>query len=197
MKNLVKMAAISTIVAAAGVANAGLVTFDNVTSASIGTIPNGYEGLDWSSFGVIRRDLFPNSGYANGVVSGDYAAFNEFASVAMASGSAFTFNSAYLTGAWNNGLNVLVEGLLNNSVVYSQTVVVNTSGPTLFQFNFSNIDRLRFTSFGGTDAGLGGGGTHFVMDNMLLNSVIIPLPTGAAMGMAGMGLLAIRRRGVR
>jgi hypothetical protein len=27
--------------------------------------------------------------------------------------------------------------------------------------------------------------------------VLIPLPTGAAMGMAGMGLLAIRRRGVR
>jgi hypothetical protein len=156
----------------AGVAIADVLTFDDVsTTSSVVTIPNGYGGFDWGNFFVIKDTFHPGSGYDKGTVSGDYTAFNGYGNQSLVRNGVFDFNSTYLTAAWNNGLGITAEGLSGGSLLYSSTVTVDTTGPTLFTFNFVGIDELRFTSFGGTNAGLGGGGTHFVMDNFTFNEV--------------------------
>lgn len=156
-------------------ANATVVTFDDISTNDVDLIPNGYGGLNWSNMAYIKDTVHPNSGYDTGTVSGSYTAFNAFGDPASVSGDVFNFNSTYLTAAWNDGLSVQVEGFLNGVQKYSQTVVVNTGGPQLFNFNFSKIDNLKFTSFGGTqNPNLDGGGTHFAMDDFTYKQVPEP-----------------------
>jgi hypothetical protein len=169
-------------------------TFDTLGS---GAIPNGYGGLDWSTyFYTLDADTygFP-SGYQNGTVSHPMVAYNAYAlDVYFSSITPFTFDSAYLTAAWNNGLNIEVQGLNGATVVYDETVVVNATGPTLFNFDYSNVTEVYFSSFGGTSAGYAGGGTHFVMDNLTINATV-PEPAAFLLVGAGlMGLVALRRR---
>ncbi|WP_373693608.1 SdrD B-like domain-containing protein [Limnofasciculus baicalensis] len=131
-------------------------------------IPSNYGGLNWSGdFYYSNGTNSPGTGYDNGRVSGDYVAFNAFAASVGVGDGLFDFQSAYLTAAWNNDLNITVEGFFNGTQQYTQTVVVDNDAPTLFEFNFVGIDQLKFTSFGGTDADPNdiGSGEHFVLDN--------------------------------
>ena len=124
-------------------------------------IPSGYAGFDWSEFGYLDGDDYSNnpSGYQNGIVSPDDVAYNCAENPAsITSAGPFTFNSAYFTGGWNNGLNIQVTGYLNGKLVDSKSFTVNASGPTLETFNWTDINVLDFASSGGTkDAQLNGG----------------------------------------
>ena len=153
-----------------------VLTFDDISNADSGLIPDGYGGLTWSGgigdFSYINGgDVWPGTGYDNGTVSGEYVAFNGFAEpVTMSSETDFDFNSAYLTAAWNEGLNIEVVGFSDGLELYSQTVVVDPYFPTEFEFNFFGVDEVEFTSFGGTDADLGGSGEHFALDNLTIEA---------------------------
>ncbi|MBI2379414.1 MAG: hypothetical protein HYV16_01465 [Gammaproteobacteria bacterium] len=156
-----------------------------------GTIPVQYAGFDWGNFRVIHDQKNIGTGYDNGTL-GNYSAFNWYAAVGTVEGNLFDFNGAYFTAAWNNGLHILIEGLLDGVTVMSQEIVVDTTGPTWFNLNFLGINGLRFSSFGGVDMGLGGSGTHFVMDNFTINQV--PEPLGVAL--FSLGLIPLLRRRV-
>jgi hypothetical protein len=197
LRSLFAVALATSMIPVAAQAAPTTLTFDDISAASLGTIANGYGGLNWNDMGYIHENHHPISGYNNGVVSGEYVAFNNFASVATVSDGDFNFLSAYLTAAWNTGLNVTVEGFNNNTLLYSQNVVVNTVGPTLFNFNFAGIDELTFTSFGGVDASPSddGAGTHFAMDNFTFDNAEVPEPTSMALfGLTALGLAGFRRR---
>jgi hypothetical protein len=154
-------------------------------------VPNGYGGLTWNEVFVHNREFSP-SGYYNGVVSGTHAAYNVSENIATVMGSLFNFNSAYLTGAWNNGLNVRADGFVGATQIFTRTVQVNTSGPTLVNFNFVGVDRVVFTSFGGTLApGVSGSGTHFVMDDF---NYTIPEPASLLLACLAAGSLPLLRR---
>lgn len=181
-----------------------MLTFDDISlEPEFAPIPNGYGGFNWSNMYYLNStpSIYEDSGYARGTVSGNYVAFNAFANpgdvLAISSGDTFDFNSTYLTAAWNHDLNINVQGYLNGSLVYNQTVVVSDDAPTLFNFNYLGIDQLKFVSFGGTDAGTPGGGEHFVMDNFTYNAQAVPEP--ATIGLMGLGLLGFvltrRKRG--
>ena len=158
-------------------AGAGVATFDDVTTGELATIPDGYHGFDWDSFGALAgARQHPGSGYENGAVSGEYVAFNQYAEVATASDGTFDFSGAYLTAAWNNGLSIQVDGYMAGSPTRTRTVVVDTTGPTWFQFDFLGIDELKFASSGGINAGLGGSGKHFAMDNFTYSGATPPPP---------------------
>lgn len=184
-------------------ASASILDFEGLSSGQT-PIGNGYGGLNWSNMFVLNpaTDIFGTSGYPGGLVSGDNVAFNGGGSAATVSNGTFDFNSVYLAGAWNDGLNVRAQGFLNGNLLYDQTVVTsyattNGASATLFNFNFLGIDELVFSSFGGTYQGGNGGGTQFVMDDMEINrNNVVPEPGTIVIWtvIAGTGLVCSTRR---
>jgi len=195
MKRLIVLVCVCALLVLAPAASADVLTFDDVTTGSFGPIPDGYGGLDWDQFYVLDpvavgylKDGF-TSGYHNGLVSGDYVAFNVSAHVATASDGGFNFLGAYLTGAWTDDLNVTVTGYDDGVQTYQQTVVADYYLPTWFQFNFLGVDEVTFASYGGRHvSGSYAFGEEFAMDNFTYS---IPEPSSLsllALGLAGVAL---------
>jgi len=175
----------------AGATGATVLTFDDISAAQTGTIADGYGGLDWDNMGYLNGSSHaPGSGYDNGTVSGDYVAANLWASVATVSDSLFDFNGAFFTGAWNDGLNINIQGLNNGSAIFNTTIQVDHYGPTWFEANFVGIDQLVFNSYGGTHVVTGGAGEHFAMDNFTFNETA-PVPEPSTILLMGAGLLGL------
>ncbi len=167
-------------------AQAAVITFDDLTCSTDGTpIPNGYAGLNWSNFcctdGV--NVVAGNSGYNAGRVSGSNVAYNGFETPAeftiMAPGGAkFNLNSVYLTAAWNDDLVVTMTAYRDGTALPVVTHTLSATAPTLVTLNLSQIDRVHFSSAGGTPhPDYPGFGTHFVMDSLDI-SFVSPAPTG-------------------
>jgi hypothetical protein len=179
----------------ANVAQANVLTFDDINGSSscpgcFGLIPNGYGGLAWNN--MYYMGGVPGSGYDTGLVSGSFTAFNGFANMAVTSGSTlFDFTGAYFTGAWNDGLNINVKGYKGGVLLYDQTVIASAVAPTWFQFDYTNIDSLQFSSSGGTSHWPSGGGQQFAMDNFTYT--VVPVP--AAVWLLGSGLLGLAGMG--
>lgn len=171
-------------------ARAELVTFDDIGQ---GPIANGYAGLNWNNFYVLDTSSYQPSGYVNGTVSPHNVAYNAYGLEAIAGGSTFTLNSAYLTAAWNDGLQVEVIGLSGVNTLYDNTYTLNTSGPSLITFGYVNVDEVEFISSGGVNHGYDGSGTHFAMDNLTINGVPDGGSSAALLG-GGLALLGVLRR---
>ncbi|MGA2604842.1 MAG: PEP-CTERM sorting domain-containing protein [Verrucomicrobiia bacterium] len=183
-----------------------LVTFDDFNLAQDQffqtNIPDGYEGLSWSNFWVLNAVLRSNiygflNGYNYGMVSASNVAFNAAGNPAeIDSVTNFNFLSAYLTGAWNSNLNIEIEGFNGAQEIYDTIVVASATNATLFTFNYLNIDRLYFNSYGGQDAGFAGGsGEQFAMDNFMFE--FIPEPSSlllTALGAVALCAFLKRRR---
>ena len=205
--------AIAAAVLAAGVSSpiaADTLTFDDLTPTAPGgtAIPASYGGLNWSNFYFLNATtdttygLF--NGYRQGRVSGDNVAFNGSATTAsLTGGGAFDFQSASLTAAWNDGLTVTVQAYLGNTLKYTKTLTIDSTAPTLVNFNFAAIDRLTFDSAGGTPHGYGFIGDQFALDNFTFgvsqtsvptDPTGVPLPTIASTGIALLGGAAVLRR---
>jgi hypothetical protein len=175
-----------------------VITFDDFSASPAGTIiPTGYQGLSWSNFYAANAILLSNSapGYYYGMVSPSNVAFNSYGDPAEvdARGTNFDFLSTYLAGAWNSNLNIEVEGFRGGTLLYDTTVVASATNPTLFTFDYTNVDRLYFSSFGGQPAFDGINETQFAIDNMTVE--FVPEPSSlllAAMG--GISLVAFLRR---
>lgn len=191
-------------------ANAGLLTFDTLSGDAPGVAFSDYGGLLWSNFYALNpgsSSLYDGSGYSTGRVSTPNVAFNgngEPATVKTSDGSNFLFNGGYFSGAWRNGLEVTLEGLIDGIVSRTTKIVVGiptAGGASRFDFDWT-IDELRISSSGGlkptTD--LGGDGTQFVLDNFTFNEqrTSVPEPGALALlgiGLAGLGLTRRRRAG--
>jgi len=159
---------------AAATTQAAVITFDDLTATELDAIPAGYHGFNWGASHMVNvnyfhKDLLPNTGFENGVVSGDYAAFNFLATTSTITGDQFDFNGAYLTAGWNDGLNIEVTGFLNNLALFTKTVVVNTQQAQWFDFNFFGINALSLRAWGGVSIDPANGGEMFIMDNFTYN----------------------------
>ncbi|MGC9371460.1 MAG: Ig-like domain-containing protein [Paracoccaceae bacterium] len=133
--------------------------------------PRDYLGLNWSP----RWNALPgddhgtNSGYYNGLVSGDQIAFNGGGLSVEITGNDFDFESGYFTAAWRDGLSLRVSAFDDGAQVGQELFVLDTSGPSFIEFDdaiFDSVDRVLFETFGGTVAGLGGTGTQFAADDL-------------------------------
>jgi hypothetical protein len=183
--------------AASAQAQTELITFDDLPANF--AIPNGYAGLSWNNFYALNGvnynagDGVSASGYANGLVSPNNVVYNAEGNPAYIIGGQFNLNSAYLTAAWNNGLQLEVQGFVGGTLSYDNTYTVNATGPALINFNYLGVDRVNFISSGGVNAGFGDSGEQFAMDN--LSATIVPEPTTLAMaGLSGLSLMLFRRR---
>lgn len=213
MKRLLVFAVLIGLVGFGHYSEAEVLTFDNlalapVTTTSggtvyVGSVPNGYGGLNWNAFsaidGVDAGAAF-QSGYTNGVVSPNNVAFNNygnpsFITAGSSFGPTFNFFGGSFTGAWNDGLNVEIVGSYKGTVLYDNTIVVNTSGPTVFTTDYANITELDFISYGGTPNAnfTAGYGPEFVMDNVNVPEPSILVLLG--FGTAGLGL-GLRRKSI-
>jgi hypothetical protein len=172
MKHLIKLACIFllSIMSSFGTT----LTFEDLTP---GPPLTTYQGFQWSGFYAINGATATNNGYYNAVVS-PYKIIGDVdgrsASISN-SGAFFSFNlnSAYLTAELNDGLQVEVQGFIGSTLAYDNTYTVNTTGPTLINFNYFGINRVTFIPSGGTlHPGYTDAGVHdqnFAMDNLTLN----------------------------
>jgi hypothetical protein len=144
-------------------------TFDDLPTTTDSPIPTGYGSLSWSAnFHYLDAVHFGTpSGYGAGTVSRDSVGYNYFANpVSVVSAVPFNFDSAYLTAAWNDNLQLNAKGYYHGVLVYNQTYSLSATVPSLINFNFANVTEVDFTSSGGTPHGYTGSGTHFVIDNI-------------------------------
>jgi hypothetical protein len=181
---------------------ATVVTFDDLPLNSPAGIfiPAGYQGLVWSNFGCINGILNPTesplitNGFYYGVVSMSNVAVNAGGQPAeIDSTTNFNFQSAYFTGGWHSNLNIEVQGFSGTNLVYDQTVVASATNPTLFTFNYLDIDRLYFNSYGGDVAFGYDGGAQFAMDNFEFE--FVPEPSSLLLtALGGVTLVAFLKR---
>ena len=175
-------------------AQAAVITFDDLTCSAGGTpIPNGHAGLNWSNFYCIDGATAHggNSGYNAGRVSGSHVALNGVGSpaefiVTAPGGTKFNFNSVYLTGAWNDDLIVTIVAYRDGTAVSTTTHTLSATAPTLVTLNLSQIDRVRFSSAGGTPHAAYGTnpGYQFAMDNLDISFNLPPTGVTATAGNA-------------
>jgi hypothetical protein len=173
---------------------ATLVTFDNLSDSTTGTfIPSSYQGLSWSNMAYINAIITANAlgtnGALYGMVSASNVAFNANGTPAEVDGRGTNFNflSAYLTGAWNSNLNIEVQGFRDTNLVYDETKVVSATSATLFTFDYLDIDRLYFNSFGGEPAFGGPSREVFVMDNFMFEFI----PEPSSLLLTALGLVSL------
>lgn len=177
-------------------AEATTVNFDSLPPVSSATpISSGYAGFQWFNFDYLDMRTASPGGFQNGAVSPYNVAFNVQGNPAsLSSITPFSLNSAYLSGAWNNGLQVEVKGYVGTALTYDHIYSVNATSPTLINFNYLGVDEVTFISSGGTSAGYSGQGTQFVLDDMVVSA---PEPgTGSLLctGAALMGIVMVRRK---
>ncbi len=176
-----------------------VITFDDMSIISNGVpletvITNGYQALNWENFytenGLYDAKKFGTNGYYYGVLTISNVAYNGGGTPAEVDSSSanFNFQSAYLTGAFNSNLNIEVQGFRGGTPLYDTTVVASATSPTLFTFNYLDIDRLTFNSSGGQSAGFPvGGGEQFAMDNLTFE--FVPEPSSLLLATTGALLL--------
>lgn len=179
---------------------AAVITFDDLPATELDAIPDGYYGFRWGASPMVNvnyfhQDLLPNTGFENGVVSGDYAAFNFLATTSTITGDQFDFNGAYLTAGWNDGLNIEVTGSLNNLALFTKTVVVNTQQAQWFDFNFMDINSLSLRAWGGTSIDGTEGNDFFIMDNFTINEpTAVPESSSLILLLLGLGGILVGRK---
>jgi hypothetical protein len=207
-------AVLAVLLSPTGRAAAEFITFDDLAPSIYlkqtnapgqGMIQGWYKGLQWDNFSALNTLYASNpSGYQVSAVSGSWVAVNALgqpAEMTAPPGGSFTFIGASFTAAWNDGLQIQVDGYARGSLLYSKTVVVDTNSPQSLTFDYQDVDRLRFTSFGGNHARSGGGGENFAMDNFNFSGVQLtpaPAPPGFLLAVIGatslFGSRAWRRR---
>ena len=179
---------------------AAVITFDDLPATELDAIPDGYQGFNWGASPMVNinyfhKNLLPNTGFENGVVSGDYAAFNFLATTSTITGDQFDFKGAYLTAGWNDGLNIEVTGFLNNLALFTKTVVVNTQQAQWFDFNFLGINSLSLRAWGGTSIDGTEGNDFFIMDNFTINQpTAVPESSSLILLLLGLGGILVGRK---
>ncbi len=156
-----------------------VIDFDDIGWFSGYQVPDGYGGLDWKNIHVMDVAAMGFSaqyfnGYVAGMVSPGTVAhiYDTLQPAQIKSSLPFDFVSVYLTSAWEDNLEVVVEGYLGSELRYSQTVKLSPIEPFLFEANYRGITELKFTTRGGTGAHwpTRGDGYQFVMDNLSVGS---------------------------
>jgi hypothetical protein len=129
-------------------------------------MPNSYACFTWINGWYINAttNAAVNTGYQTVLTSGQYVALNSNGTkltMGLANGS-FDIISLWASAAYFNGLQIDMNGLRNNTVIYNNTVTVYTNIRSLIQLNWTTIDTVTFQSVPS------GQGYQFAMDNLVI-----------------------------
>ena len=189
--------ALLTVFLLAATSRADVANFDGIDVSGGPQELFTFDGFTALNLAVIDKDWQPGTGYEFGNLSPENSAFNNFAqpvTISRTSGSHFNFVGASFAGAWRDQLTIFVSGFLNNQLTDFKLFEVDSTGPSFVTLDFTNIDTLIIASFGGVDAGYGGGpgDQHFVMDDF---TYVVPEPSSMVIAaLLGLGAFARRRR---
>jgi hypothetical protein len=189
------VAAFSSILASS--LTAATVTFDDITtSTSNGVVPSNYSGLNWFGFNWIHvSDQGSPTGYETGTISGSYSAFVFPGSTGtITSPTPFVFNSLYVTAAWRNDLQILIEAELGGTLVFQTIINGDPFSANFVSPNILAVDTVRISASGGTSAGLAANLEHVTIDNFTYNEAI-PEPSSVLLLCLGaLCIGSVRRR---
>ena len=156
-------------------------------------IPNGYASLQW----VNLYDMNPvntyqgpfGSGFLNGVVSPNNVIWNASGNPAQISSSTpFDLDSAYMTAAWMDGLQIEAQGFIGSTMTYDNIYTINTASPILVAFNYFGVNQVTFIASGGTQHYGQGEGPVFAIDNMVVS---VPEPNRISLLLLGIVCVGI------
>lgn len=169
-----------------------LITFDDLPSTQA-RVPNGYDGLSWSEFDYLQVSTYSinPSGYQAGMISPGKVGFGFDGTSPSSVSSAGPFNlySAYLTAAWNDNLQLEVQGYTGTTLVYDNTYILSPVTPTQIEFNYSNVNEVDFLPSGGTHhSSYPGIGEQFVIDNL-----VVQTPEPSIISLVILGALGITK----
>jgi hypothetical protein len=149
-------------------------TFDDLSASDFGSIvPNGYKGLTFTNLYAINPLLyFSNSGYKEGTISPPNVAYNGFggkATIFSPVGQEISLASMWVTSAWTNDLNLLIERFDTSGVKVAPdftTVLLSPYTPKQITFDSTFVASIDISSSGGTYAGLDDNGLNVAIDNI-------------------------------
>ncbi len=170
--------------------DAAIITFDDIDAkGDFVLISNGYAGFNWNNFYALDPTRYPSaSGYNNGRVSPINVGFNGNEKLASFSSPTmpFTLTGGYFAAAWYNET-FTITGYLNGTQVYQGTYDIVTTGPTYIALNWSNVDSV---SFIGNGTGAYTTNSHVVVDNLVINENVVPLPAALPLFFSGLAVVA-------
>ena len=123
------------------------ITFDDLQSEGVLKIPSGYGGLGWDNFVMTHRKFYDPEGYRNGVMSGEFLAYNGSGHpAAISSDKPFSFVGGYF-GASSleaEGETLLITAWKGDQPAYHEEMTLSALGPTYLAADFDGITRLEF-----------------------------------------------------
>jgi hypothetical protein len=159
------------------------IMFDDLPNAIEDTkyIPDIYKRLKWNKISYMH-ELYAiknrsNSGYVSAFTVGGsphIAYFSEEGSISVEYlNETFTFISLVACAAWNDDLQLIITGYRNSTQINIRTPILLFGQPQLIVLQWKNIDRVVFTSSGGTPhpGGRDAGGSQVVLTQLTISQL--------------------------
>ena len=207
---------LSMIAALSSAASAQTVGFDEITSGPVSWFSN-YGGLAWSNaYAMNGQGYFGSAAAAGGnstaLTSGKYVVGNGGGNALSLSGGLFNLLGGTFAAGWRTGMTLNVVGSYAGTRLYDQSYTIDWNKASTLAFNMHNIDKVVFTTSGGTVDGFNAASnTSFAADNfvfgnsdeesvgarVIVDQSVVPEPMTVSLMAAGLfavGAAAARRR---
>jgi hypothetical protein len=122
-------------------------TFDDLQSEGVLKIPSGYLGLDWNNFVMTHQKFYEPAGYRNGVLSGEFLAYNGSGHpAAISRDRPFDFVGGYfgVSTLRAEGETLIITGWHDGQEVYRESLALSALGPIFVAADFRAVTRVEF-----------------------------------------------------